>query len=352
MTPSMTCAERVMTALGHQEPDRVPHFLTTTMHGAREVGVPLSEYFTRPELVIEGQLRLQRRYRSDFLYGILYAALEIEAFGGDVILRDDGPANAGAPILRDATAIDALEPPDVASSAPLQRALEVIDGLATAAKGQIPVIGVVMSPFSLPVMQMGFERFLLLSWQDEARFWRLMEVNEEFCVAWANAQLAAGATAVGVFDPVASPTITAPAAYRRTGHVVASRTIARIAGPTAIHFASGRCLPIIDDVAATGTAMIGVSTHEDLAEIKARCAGRLVVAGNLNGIEMRRWTPADAEAHVKKAIAAAGRGGGFVLSDNHGEIPWQVPDEVLEAIADAVDRWGQYPLDWVDEEAV
>ncbi len=351
MTATMSSMERVLTALGHREPDRVPYFLSTTMHGAREVGVPLPEYFARPELVVEGQLRLQRRHRSDFLYGILYAALEVEAFGGDVVLREDGPTNAGRPILSDPGCIDLLEPPDVASSAPLQRALEVIRGLAEAADGAIPVLGAVVSPYSLPVMQMGFEGYLQLSWRDEARFWQLMRVNEEFCVAWANAQFAAGATAVGYFDPVASPTITAPEVYRRTGRIVATRTLARFAGPSATHLASGRCLPIVDDLVQTGTAMVGVSALEDLGQIKAQCAGRLAVVGNLNGIQMRRWTPTEAEAAVKDAIAAGGPGGGFVLADNHGEIPWQVPDEVLDAISAAVHRWGRYPLDWIGEEA-
>jgi len=59
---------------------------------------------------------------------------------------------------------------------------------------------------------------------------------------------------------------------------------------------------------------------------------------------MRRWTQEQAEAKVKEALAKAGPGGGFILSDNHGEIPWQVPDEVLLAISEAVHIWGQYPL--------
>lgn len=351
MTPSMTSAERVMTALGHAEPDRVPFLLTTTMHGAREVGVSLPEYLCRPALMVEGQRRMQRRYRSDFLYGFLYASLEIEAFGGAVLMREDGPTNAGRPVLGEAAAIDALEPPDIASSPALQRGLEVVAGLAAAGQGEIPVVGIVMSPFSLPVMQMGFEGYLRLLRQDEERFWKLMAVNEEFCVAWGNAQLEAGASALGYFDPVSSPTITPPDDYRRTGQLVATRTLPRLHGPTVTHLASGRSLPILDDIAGTGTAAVGVSAMEDLAEIKERCGGRLAVAGNLNGIEMRRWTPEQAEDRVKEAIAAAGPGGGFVLSDNHGEIPWQVPEAVLDAVADAVDRWGRYPLDWVGDEA-
>ena len=118
---------------------------------------------------------------------------------------------------------------------------------------------------------------------------------------------------------------------------------------TATHLASGRCLPIVDDVAQTGTAIIGTSVLEDLAEVKAACRNKLTILGNLNGIEMRRWTLEQAEAAVKDAIAKAGPGGGYILSDNHGEIPWQVPDEVLMALSEAVHKWGRYPLDWVEE---
>jgi uroporphyrinogen decarboxylase len=101
-------------------------------------------------------------------------------------------------------------------------------------------------------------------------------------------------------------------------------------------------------VARTGTAIVGTSVLEDLVEIKAACKeNNLTVLGNLNGIEMRRWTPEEAERAVKDAISKAGPGGGFILSDNHGEIPWQVPDEVLMTISETVRRYGRYPLDWV-----
>ena len=57
----------------------------------------------------------------------------------------------------------------------------------------------------------------------------------------------------------------------------------------------------------------------------------------------------EAQLKVKEAIAQAGPGGGFVLSDNHGEIPWQVPEDVLLGISAAVEEWGRYPLNWVGE---
>lgn len=347
--PVMTSLQRVLTVLGHKEPDRVPFFLLVTMHGARELGVSISEYFSRPELVAEGQLRMRARYRHDCLYAIYYAAIEVEAWGGEVIVSEDGPANAGEPLIRRAEDILRLQPPRIADCERLQQVLTTIRMLKARAGNEAPILGVVMSPFSVPVMQMGFERYLELMQERRDLFDRLMQVNEEFCVAWANAQLEAGATAIGYFDPVSSPTIVPRDRYLETGYAVARRTLGRIQGPTATHFASGRCLPILEDVARTGTVIVGVSVEEDLARVKAACQGRLTVLGNLNGIEMRRWTPAQAEAAVKDALARAARGGGFILSDNHGEIPWQVPESVLDAVSDAVHRWGRFPLDWIPE---
>jgi len=348
MTAAMTSLQRVLTTLGHREPDRVPFFLLMSLHGARELGLSLREYFSAARNVVEGQLRIQRKYRHDCLYGLFHAALELTAWGGEVITYDDGPANSGEPFIRDFEMIRSLEPPDVAAATDLQPVLEAIASLKEHAAGELPVIGVVMSPFSVPPMQMGFDRYLELMYERPELFERLMRVNEAFCVAWANAQLAAGATAIVYFDPVSSSTITPKETYLRTGYPIAQRTIARIHGPVVVHLASGRGLPILADLPGAGCVGVGVSAEEDLATLKAAACGKLMLVGNLNGIAMRRWTPAEAEAEVKRAIAAAGPGGGYILSDNHGEIPWQVSEETLLAISDAVQTWGAYPLRWVE----
>jgi uroporphyrinogen decarboxylase len=340
--------ERVLTTLGHREPDRVPLFLLLSLHGARELGLPLREYFRSARHVVEGQSRLRARYGHDCYCALFYAAIEMEAWGGETRFFEDGPPNAEAPIVTHAGQIAGLEPPRVADCARLRQVLDAISGLHERAAGEVPVIGVAVSPYSLPVMQLGFDRYLDWQIEEPEAIERLWRINQEFCVEWANAQLQAGATAICYFDPLASPTITPPEVYRGAGWRIAQLTLARIAGPTATHLASGRCLPVIDLLAQTGTAAIGVSALEDLSEVKRACAGRIAVIGNLNGIEMRRWTPAEAEAAVKEAIAKAAPGGGFILSDNHGEIPWQVSGDTLMAVSEAVRQWGEYPLPWRD----
>lgn len=341
---AMTSVQRVLTALSHQEPDRVPLFLLLTMHGARELGLGIQAYFSAAENVVEGQLRLREKFGHDCLYAFFYAPIEVEAWGGEVVFTDDGPPNTGQPLIQSPEEITQLVPPEVRSTPCLGKVLDAIAGLKARVGDTVPIIGVVMSPFSLPVMQMGFAPYLDVMYERPLEFAQLLRLNEVFCTAWANAQLEAGATAICYFDPVSSTTIVPRSTCLKTGYPCARRMFAAIKGPVAMHFASGRCLPIADLVPQTGAAVVGVSAEEDLVAIKSAFAGKVSILGNLNGLAMRRWDAAEAEYHVRQAISRAASGGGFLLAENHGEIPFQVPDEVLLAIGEATREWGRYPI--------
>lgn len=349
MNNSMTSMERVLTAVGHKEPDRVPLLLLLSMYGAKELQIPLKEYFSSPQNVVRAQLLMKEKYRNDCIYTFFYAPIEIEAWGGEVIYVEDGPPNSGEPFLSDIAKLSSFEVPKISETKCLLRVLEATEGLKSAVGDTTPIIGVVMSPYSIPIMQMGFEKYLQLMYFDRANFDKLMEKNIEFCVAWANAQLKAGATAICYFDPLASPTMIERDTYLKTGFDVAKRTLSRINGPTATHLASGLALPALGDIISTGSPIIGISAEDNILDIKKAASNKICLLGNLNGVDMVNWNAAQTESYVKNLIKGAGKNGGLLLADNHGEIPWQVPEEVLLSISEAVNKWGNYPLDWIGE---
>lgn len=350
MNKTMSSMERVLTALSFKEPDRVPMFLLLSLYGANEMGMTPKEYFSNPENVVEAQLKMLKKYDNDCLDSFYYAGIEFEAWGGKTIFKNDAPPVTDKPIIRSLEDIDNLIVPKVNESPSLLKVLKTIRMMKDKVGDQVPIVGVVMAPFSFPVIQMGFDRYLDLIYSDELRFNRLMELNEKFCVEWANAQIDAGATVIAYFDPLSSPTIVPKALYLKTGYEISKRTITKINGPVGTHFASAISLPIIDEIIETGSNVVGVSCTEDLNELKEKCHGKISILGNLNGIEMCRWTSDDTERIIKDLIRKAAIGGGLIISDNHGEIPMQVPEQVLLDIATNIKKWGTYPLDWIDND--
>lgn len=340
----MTSIERVMAAISHQEPDRVPLFLLLSLYGAKELHIPIREYFSQPENVVEAQLKMMTKYRNDCLYTFFYAAIEVEAFGGEVLFYDNGPPNSGEPLIKSVQEIQKMAVPEIRNNQCLNQVLQATQGLKAKVGNETPIIGVVMSPFSLPVMQMGFENYLELIYFQKDYFNLLMEKNRAFTIAWANAQLEAGATAICYFNPLASPNIIEKSTYLATGYQVDKSTLSKIKGPTATHLASGIALPILDQIAETNTSIVGFSSRDHLMEIKKAARNKLCLLGNLNGVEMVNWTGEKVKGEVKNIIEKAGQGGGLILSDNHGEIPWQVPEEVLLEISETVQQYGRYPI--------
>ena len=346
---SMTSMQRVLTAIGHKEPDRVPLLLLLSLYGAKELQIPIKEYFSSPQNIVDAQLLMKKKYSNDCIYAFFYAPIEIEAWGGEVIFVEDGPPNSGEPFIKNISQLSNLEVPKITETKCLFKVLEATEKLKKEVGDSTPIIGVVMSPFSVPVMQMGFEKYLEILYFEPDNFHKLMQKNIEFCVSWANAQIKAGASAICYFDPLASHTIIDRETYIKTGFEVAKKTISLINGPTATHLASGIALPDINDIINTGTAILGFSSNDKIDEIKKASSNKICLLGNLNGIDMVNWDAKQTEFHIKNLIKGAGKNGGLLISDNHGEIPWQVPEEVLLAISEAVIKWGNYPLDWIGD---
>lgn len=344
MVNEITSMERVLKTLNHSEADRIPLFLPLSIYGSKELGMTVKEYFNDYENVLEAQIRMRKKYGNDFYDVFNYAAIEFEAWGGEVIFSDDGPPNAGEPIIHKNSNIGNLKIPDIKESKNLLKILKTIEALKNKSANTVPIVGVVVAPSSLPIMQMGFDNYIDVMLEQPEFFNALMKINSEFCINWANAQIEAGAAAICYFDGVSSTSIITEHMYNTLIHDVTKRALKEIKGPVAIHTASGRCMPILDKLMKTGATMIGVSCNDDIGRIKDACKNKLTVIGNLNGIEMCRWKSTDAENAVKEIITKAGKGGGLIISDNHGEIPLQVSEDVLLTISETMKKSGTYPL--------
>jgi uroporphyrinogen decarboxylase len=340
MNELMTSTERVNAAMAFRQPDRVPFVLAAHMHAARHLGLSIRECLETPRHVVAAQLHLREWLGNDIVSGAPPAAFEVEAWGGTIEFDESGPPVAGPPPLRPQD-IARLEPPRLEDCPRLLRVLDAIAELRGRVGDAVPVIGAVVSPFSLPVLQLGFETYLEVMFERPLDFERLMDINVAYCLDWARAQVRAGATALAYADPVASTDVVPLETARQKGLAVANRVLPEVGVPYTFNLASGRSLPLVDDLVGLGATAVGVSAQENLAEAIERCWGRIAVIGNLNALAMCHWSTADAESAAINALWAAGTDGGWMLSDNHGEIPFPVPDDVLSTIAETVKLCGR-----------
>jgi uroporphyrinogen-III decarboxylase len=104
---------------------------------------------------------------------------------------------------------------------------------------------------------------------------------------------------------------------------------------------------LVDDLAQIGVKMINpvqVSALGDTASLKARFGKEVTFWGGIDTQHvLPRGSVADVEAEVRKRIRDLGPSGGYVAGAVHNIQP-DVPPENILALADAVRKYGTYPL--------
>jgi uroporphyrinogen decarboxylase len=130
--------------------------------------------------------------------------------------------------------------------------------------------------------------------------------------------------------------------YKRYFDFVKSRTDAKI-----FYHSCGNVTAFIDDLAEIGVDVLNpvqVSALGDTAALKARFGDRISFWGSIDTQHvLPNGTPEEVEAEVRQRIRDLGPGGGLVVASVHNFQP-DVPTANIVAMAEATRKWGRYPL--------
>lgn len=130
--------------------------------------------------------------------------------------------------------------------------------------------------------------------------------------------------------------------YKKYFDFVKSRTDARL-----FYHSCGNITELIDDLVEIGVDIINpvqVSAMADTATLKARFGDRVVFWGAIDTQHvLPHGSVEDVEVEVRRRIHDLGPGGGFVAASVHNIQP-DVPPRNMVAMAGAVCKFGTYPL--------
>jgi uroporphyrinogen decarboxylase len=240
--------------------------------------------------------------------------------------------------VRSATDIDRLGIPD-----PGRELKYVIDAVALVRRelnGRIPLIGFAGSPWTVATYMVeggaskAFGHIKRMMYEAPRELHRLLELLARATVLYLNAQIAAGAQAVMLFDTWGG--ILTPAQYqefslRYMAQVVAALTRA----------AEGRRVPNIvftkgggawlDKIADIGCDAAGVDWTMDLKTARCSAGGRIALQGNLDPSALYA-PPASLRAETLRVLESYGPGPGHVFNLGHGITPDVDPERVAVLI--------------------
>ena len=259
-----------------------------------------------------------------------------EAMGMQLILEDQGP-QFPAP-LQSLADLEKLHVPD--PEAELGYVMEAIRRVRRGLADRVPLIGFCGAPWTLAAYMIegktsrSFEKAKALLMGDEKLAHGLLTKITDSLILYLNAQLAAGAQAVQIFDSWAGAL--GPEDYARFGAPYVARLIAGLKreGQPVIVFGveTGELLV---QLAKTGADVVGIDWRVPLDAARRRVGASVALQGNLDPATLFLPLP-ELQKRVARVLALADRAGpGHIFNLGHGVLPG-TPVENVKALVEWV----------------
>jgi len=224
----------------------------------------------------------------------------------------------------------------------------VFDAVALIRKslvGRVPLIGFSGSPFTLACYMVeggGSDDFRLVKSMLYARpdlLHRILDLNAQSVTAYLNAQIAAGAQAVMVFDTWGGAL--SDAAYREFSLYYAAKVFEGVTRTV-----EGRIVPRIlftkggglwlEPMAEAGVDALGLDWTIDIGAARHRVGDQVALQGNMDPAVLFS-SPEAIESEARRILEGFGRGPGHVFNLGHGISQFTSPEHV-QALVEAVHR--------------
>ena len=293
-----------------------------------------------PELACEVTLQPLERFPLDA--AILFSDILTipDAMGlGLYFTEGEGPRFRHP--VKDEEAIRNLGVPDPETD--LGYVMDAVRTIRRELDGRVPLIGFSGSPWTLATYMVegggtkSFSRSKGMLYDRPELMHELLGKIADSVIAYLNAQVAAGAQALMVFDTWGG--VLSPRDYRHFSLAYMERIVQGL-----VQEHEGRRVPVIlftkgggqwvEAIAATGCDGIGLDWTVDLGDIRQRTGGQIALQGNLDP-SILYASPERIREEVGRVLASYGHGSGHVFNLGHGITP-DVDPEHAGAMVEAV----------------
>lgn len=348
--------DRFLRALAGEKVDMTPVWMM------RQAGRYLPEYrATRaqagdfmslcksPELACEVTLQPLRRYAMDA--AILFSdILTIPDAMGQGLYFTEGEGPRFRKVVRSEKDVEAL--PDLNVAKDLSYVTDAVSVIRRELNGSVPLIGFSGSPWTLATYMIegsgskDFRNAKSFMFNQPQAMHLLLDKLATAVTSYLNAQIAAGAQAVQIFDTWGG--VLSTHAYREFSLAYMTKVVAGLTRES-----EGRKVPVIlftkngglwlEDIAASGCDCVGLDWTIDIGRARARIGDKVSLQGNMDP-SILYASPDSIRAEVARILQDYGSGSGHVFNLGHGITPDVDPANVavfIESVHELSRRYHQ-----------
>lgn len=185
----MNSMERVVTALQHKEPDRVPVYPIISGASRRLIGASYKDWSNDADICAEALLKAKEEFDLDCIVTLIDLSIECDAWGQELVYPEDEAAhpNYNNCVVKEIEDYAKIKKVDYRTSKRMMMQIDTCKKLVEAANGEYPVVAFVFGPLgTLSMLRNQQDMYMDLYDDPDAVHDAAREVNEtlkDYCNA-------------------------------------------------------------------------------------------------------------------------------------------------------------------------
>ncbi len=334
----MTPYQRMKRRLNGESVDRPPNFDIFMTFAAHHIDQPLSKYYKDHKVLVAANMAVLEDFELDIVQAISDPYRETADFGATIEFPEDNLPLSRRPLLSDPKELSNLCPPDPASGGRMSDRLEAIRLFREKVGGDVPIMGWVEGALAEAADLRGVTNLMMDLVQRPEWVQELLEICVEVEIAFARAQMAAGADIIGLGDAIASQI--SPKMYRQFAQPYEQRifeAVHEMGGIARLHIC-GNTNKIVADMVESGADIIDLDWMVDMKAAADAFGDRISFCGNFDPVAvMLQSMPNEVFEATQMCL---NMGGNRSFSAAGCEIPDSTPHENLRAQTKALRDFG------------
>jgi MtaA/CmuA family methyltransferase len=325
----MNSMERFKHRLRGNAVDRPPNLDIMMTFAAHHIRKPLSQFYLDYRVLVDANLSVAEDFNLDIVQAISDPYREAADFGLEVEFPEDNLPVNRKPLLLNPEDIKKLVQPNPATSPRMSDRLQAIRLLHDKVRGEIPIMGWVEGALAEAADLRGVSETMLDLIQRSSWLEELLEICAQVEIAFARAQVEAGADIIGLGDAVASQI--SPAMYRRFALPYEQRIFQAVheMGALARLHICGNTTRLLPDMLRSGADIIDLDWMVDMNSAAEKYADRVSFCGNVDPVAiMMQSTPEKVYVATQHCMTV---GGLRSISGAGCEVPDGTPEENFHA---------------------
>lgn len=345
----MNSIERVVMAINHQEPDRVPVFPLINSISMKYLGYDYSDWSKDPHIAAQSIIRATEACDVDVICTLIDLSIEAADWGMEMEYPKDKAAGpvSGKELVKtpeDYSKIGVLDPTKTERmSKYIAMTKELVDAKGT----EKPIVAFVFEPLGILSMFRGLSGMLLDTFKAKEEMHQALENITETLIKFCDALMDAGAHAI-MFDTLySSKTIMSPKMWMEFEGPYVKRLADRVheRGCMVMIHNCGEGIYFKEQIECMKPEAIShpyvPADCSSMEEMKEKYGDKTTLIGMIQPGDLMTCTEEQLRENCRMHIDKLAKGGGFILATGC-EYPAPLDDTYAKVMVDEAKNYGRY----------